>query len=178
MVVTPGVARARSSPFSFTTMPMISGAAASVGREALNLRMTSSLSAICLTCLGETKLTASMCLKPAASECFQIFSFVFGGDEIGQSLPGIARAFDQFHGFHLSLQNSGFEFANVGIKGGGFERADQRVAGVRRIDDGVDPEAGGGVARVGLIFVGGADGFVEFFLLLSRRLFCLRARVA
>ena len=84
----------------------------------------------------------------------------------------------KFHGFHSRLQNSGFEFADVGIQRGGFERADQGVAGVGGVDDGVDPEAGGGVARVGLVVVGGFDRFEEFFVLLSRRLFCLRARVA
>jgi len=63
------------------------------------------------------------------------------------------------------LQNSGFEFADVGIEGGGFEGPDQRFARVGGIDDGVDPEAGGGVARIGLVFVSGADGFDQFFLL-------------
>jgi len=36
-----------------------------------------------------------------------------------------------------------------------------------RIDDGVDPEARGGVARIGLVFVRGADGFVNSFFCLS-----------
>jgi len=31
------------------------------------------------------------------------------------------------------------------------------------IDDGVEPEAGGGVARVGLVIIGGFDGVEEFF---------------
>src|SRR5882724_4883774 len=63
------------------------------------------------------------------------------------------------------LQNSRLEFADFGIEGGGFEGPDQGVAGVGGIDDGVDPEAGGGVARVGLVFVGSADGIVEFLFL-------------
>src|SRR6266849_4694057 len=33
------------------------------------------------------------------------------------------------------------------------------------INDGVHPQAGGGVARIGLVFVGGADGFDQFFFL-------------
>src|SRR6266478_2627916 len=71
MVVTPGVAKARSSPLSFTTMPMISGGLAPAGREALYFAITSSLSAICFTCFGETKLTASMCLNPASTSSFK-----------------------------------------------------------------------------------------------------------
>src|SRR2546428_8858120 len=46
-------------------MPMISGGSVPAGREALSSFITSSLSAICFTCFGETKLTASMCRKPA-----------------------------------------------------------------------------------------------------------------
>jgi hypothetical protein len=60
----------------------------------------------------------------------------------------------------LCLQDSGFEFANFGIEGGGFEGPDERITRVGGIDDGVDPEAGGGIARIGLVFVGGTDGFV------------------
>src|SRR5258706_11828350 len=71
MVVTPGVASARSNPFSFTTMPMISGDSTPAGREALKSDITSSLSAICFTCFGETKLTASMCLNPASTSSFK-----------------------------------------------------------------------------------------------------------
>src|SRR2546426_8381940 len=63
------------------------------------------------------------------------------------------------------LQDSGFEFADFGIKGGGFEGPDQCVAGVGGIDDGVDPEARGGIARIGLMFVSGADGFDQLFFL-------------
>src|SRR6202158_531534 len=33
------------------------------------------------------------------------------------------------------------------------------------IDDGVDPQTRGGVTRIGLVLVGGADGFVQFFFL-------------
>src|SRR5712692_4142361 len=71
IVVTPGVASARSNPFSFRTMPMISGGSIPEGREALYFAITSSLSAICFTCFGETKLTASMCLNPASTSSFK-----------------------------------------------------------------------------------------------------------
>src|SRR4029077_16754460 len=50
---------ARSAPFSFTTMPMIS---TSLGGSSCS--STFSLSAICGTAFGETKLAASMCLNP------------------------------------------------------------------------------------------------------------------
>jgi len=65
MVVTPGVASARSSPCAFTTMPIISGASPEGSRTLLSSFITASLSAICGTCLGETKLTASMCRNPS-----------------------------------------------------------------------------------------------------------------
>src|SRR5260370_9925071 len=77
ILVTPGVASARSSPFSFTTIPMIStGLPVS---EAPSLAITSSLSAICLTCFGETKLTASICLNPASINCLRYAAFVSVG---------------------------------------------------------------------------------------------------
>src|SRR5713226_8115289 len=63
------------------------------------------------------------------------------------------------------LEDSRFEVADVGIERGSFEGPDQRVAGMGGIDDRVDPKAGGGVARIRLVFVGGADGFVQFFFL-------------
>src|SRR5713226_8189560 len=71
MVVTPCVASARSNPFSFTTIPIISGSSALGGREALSFVITFSLSAICFTCFGETKLTASICLNPARTSSFK-----------------------------------------------------------------------------------------------------------
>src|SRR5712664_3684825 len=140
MVVTPGVARARSNPFSFTTIPMISAGSVFGGREALNFAMTSSLSAICLTCFGETKLTASMCLKPASTSSFKysaLYSVRICSGNPCQASRGHSISFT----FSMSgLQNSGFEFADVGIEGGGFEGPDQRFARVGGIDDGVDPE--------------------------------------
>src|SRR5579859_3099346 len=50
---------------------MISGGSALGGREALNFAITSSLSAICFTCFGDTKLTASMCRNPASTSSFK-----------------------------------------------------------------------------------------------------------
>src|SRR5260370_33974111 len=63
------------------------------------------------------------------------------------------------------LEDPRFKFANLGIKGGGFEGPDQGVAGVGGIDDGVDPQAGGGGARRWLVFVGRRGGFDLFFFL-------------
>jgi hypothetical protein len=55
------VAIARSAPFSFTTIPMISTPSVEP-----SCASTCSLSAICGTAFGETKLTASMWRKPAS----------------------------------------------------------------------------------------------------------------
>src|ERR1700736_3843195 len=153
MVVTPGVASARSSPFSFTTMPMISGrlvGSASCrlpfpwGREALSLAITSSLSAICFTCFGETKLTASICLNPASNNSFRYSAFVSVGiKSVSPCQASLGHSISLAVSM-LRLQNSCFEFADFGIQGGGFEGLDQRVARVRGVDDGVDPQARGG----------------------------------
>src|SRR6267378_5519055 len=165
IVVTPGVASARSNPFSFTTIPMISGRSTSAGRKAFSFAITSSLSAICFTYFGETKLTASMCLNPAAISSFRYSALYCTGMRSGNPCHA-SRGHSISFTFSMSgLQNSGFEFADVGIEGGGFEGPDQRFARVGGIDDGVDPEAGGGVARIGLVFVSGADGIVQFLFL-------------
>ncbi len=60
------VATARSAPFSFTTIPMIS--TSSGGSSSFK---TSSESAICGTAFGETNDTASMCLKPVLIRAFR-----------------------------------------------------------------------------------------------------------
>src|SRR5262249_8153744 len=67
------VAMARSAPFSFTTIPMIS---TSLGISICS--STFSLSANCGIALGETKLTASMCLNPASIRArrYRVFSSV------------------------------------------------------------------------------------------------------
>jgi len=71
MVVTPGVARARRSPFSLTTMPMIFGRDGVGGERGQELRDDLFAVGICWTCLGETKLTASMCWKPVRINSFK-----------------------------------------------------------------------------------------------------------
>src|SRR5215472_13326813 len=72
-VETACVAMARSAPFSFTTIPMIS---TSLGISICS--STFSLSANCGMALGETKLTASMCLNPASIRArrYRVFSSV------------------------------------------------------------------------------------------------------
>src|SRR5260370_15804958 len=162
IVVTPGVASARSRPFSFTTMPMISGGSVPTGREAFSFAITSSLSAICFTCFGETKLTASMCLNPAAISSFKYSALYSFGMTSGNPCHA-SRGHSINFTFSMSgLQDSCFEFANLGIQRCGFQCPDQRIAGVGGIDDGVNPQTGGGVARIGLVFVGGSDGFGQF----------------
>src|SRR2546428_4630066 len=60
------------------------------------------------------------------------------------------------------LQNSGFELWNIRIQGSRLQCPDECIASLCGINDGVDPQAGGSVARVCLMFVGCADGFEEF----------------
>src|ERR1700730_18531818 len=171
MVLIPGVASARSSPFSFTPMPMISGASVPSGREALTFAITSSLSAICFTCFGETKLTASICLNPASNNSFRYSAFVSVGiKSVSPCQASLGHSISLAVSM-LRLQNSCFEFADFGIQGGGFEGLDQRVARVRGVDDGVDPQARGGVTRIGLVLVGGTDGIVQLLFLLLVDLF-------
>src|SRR5260370_9640336 len=162
MVVTRGVGSARSSPFSFTTMPMISGRSVPE-REELSSATTSSLSAICFTCLGETKLTASMCLNPASTNSFRYSAFVSVGMKSASPCHASLGHSISFTVSISGLQDSRFEFADFGVECRGFQRLDQCIARVRRIDDGVHPEAGCGVALIGLVLVGGPHGFVQFF---------------
>src|SRR6267154_1533730 len=163
MVVTPGVASARCNPFSFTAMPIISGRSSPAGRESFSFAITSSLSAICLTCLGETKLTASICLKPASTNSFIFSALVSVGMKSASPCHASLGHSISFTVSISGLQDSGFELSDIGIQGGGLKGLDQRFAGVGGIDYGVDPEAGGCVARIGLVFVGGAHGVVQFF---------------
>jgi len=67
MVATPGVASARSNPFSFTTIPIISGSSKPAGREAFKFRHHLFTVRHLLHVFGETKLTASRCLNPRRS---------------------------------------------------------------------------------------------------------------
>src|ERR1700722_503142 len=63
----------------------------------------------------------------------------------------------------LGLQDSGLQFRDFGVERGGFQGPNQGFAGLRGVDDGVDPEAGSRVAWIGLVFVGGTDRFDQFF---------------
>src|SRR5882762_805862 len=144
---------------------MISGRSTPAGREAFSFAITSSLSAICFTCFGETKLTASMCLNPAAISSFKYFALYAAGICSGSPCHASRGHSISFTLSMSGLQDSRFEFADFGIERGGLERPNQFVACVRGIDDGVDPQTSGGVTRVGLVFVGGADGFDQFSFL-------------
>src|SRR5208282_635483 len=73
-VRTASVAMARCAPFSLTTMPIIS--TSSGGSSAFR---TSSESVICGTAFAETKLTASMCLKPAEISALRYVVFSSAG---------------------------------------------------------------------------------------------------
>jgi len=73
--VTPGVARARSRPCEFTTIPIISGESPPGVFTRLKRSITASLSAICGTCFGETKLTASICRNPSEINRFRYCTF-------------------------------------------------------------------------------------------------------
>ncbi len=63
-------------------------------RKIEKLQHLVSESAICGTAVGETKLTASMWVKPAVDELAQIIGLYLGGNVHGQRLPGVARALD------------------------------------------------------------------------------------
>ena len=78
MVVTPGVAeRALESFFVHDDADNFGRRRRRREGKPLNLAITSSLSAICLTCFGETKLTASMCLKPRPAAAFKYSTLIF-----------------------------------------------------------------------------------------------------
>src|SRR6266436_8737045 len=126
MVVTPCVASARSNPFSFTTIPIISGSSALGGREAFSFAITSSLSAICFTCLGETKLTPSMCLNPASTSSLKYSALYSVGICSGNPCHASRGQSISFTVSMSGLQDSCFEFADVGIERGGFEGPDKR----------------------------------------------------
>src|ERR1700736_1875145 len=126
---------ARSAPFSFTTIPMIS-----ILLGGWSCPKTSSLSAICFTCFGETKLTASMCLNPATTNSFRYSAFVSVGMKSGSPCHASLG-----HSIILTvsisgLQDSGLEFGDFWVQRCGFERLDQRIARMRGVDDGVDPQ--------------------------------------
>src|SRR5260370_17867814 len=162
MVVTPGVANARSSHFTFTTMQMISGRSVPAERAELSSATTSSLSAICFTCLGETKLTASMCLNPASTNSFRYSAFVSVGMKSASPCHASLGHSISFTVSISGLQDSRFEFADLGVECRGFQRLDQCIARMRRVDDGVHPEAGNRLARIRLMLLACAHGVVQF----------------
>src|SRR5260370_789570 len=147
-------------------IPIISGGSVPRGREALSFAITSSLSAICFTCFGETKLTASMCLNPARTNSFRYAPL----SSVGIKSPNPCHASrghsTSFTGSMSGLQNSRLEFADLRIQGRCFEGDNQSLARVRRINNCINPQPRGGIARVCLLLVRRADGFVQFLFLL------------
>ena len=71
----------------------------------------------------------------------------------------------------LRLQHPGLELAHFRIQRGRFQRPNQRLARLRRVQNRIDPEPSGGVAWVGLLFVGGAHRFPQLLKLLGGKLF-------
>src|SRR4029077_20160340 len=118
---------------------MISGGFVPTGREALNLAITSSLSAICFTCFGETKLTASMSLNPASTASFKYSALNSVGMKSGSPFHASRGHSMSFTVSILGLQDSGLKLANFGVQRGRLQSLNQRIAGVGGIDDGVDP---------------------------------------
>ena len=86
------VAIARSAPFSFTTIPMIS-----TPGTGPSSRSTSSESAICGTAAGDTKLTASICRNPASTSRRRYAAFRSAGIVPLQPLPRIPRTLHNLH---------------------------------------------------------------------------------
>src|SRR5437763_15507494 len=148
MVVTPGVASARSNPFLLTAIPMISGGFTFGGREAVNFVITSSLSAICLTCFGETKLTASMWRNPASASCLRYSALYSVGMNSCNPCHASRGHSITFTVSMLSLQDPGFEFGDVGIQSRRHKCPPECLARMGRIDDGIDPQARSGVTRI------------------------------
>src|SRR4029077_1845680 len=94
-------------------------------RKLFSIAITSSLSAICFTCFGDTKLTASMCLNPASTSSFKYSALYSVGMYSGNPCQASRGHSISFTASMLSLQNPGFELGDVGIEGGGFEGPDQ-----------------------------------------------------
>src|SRR5260370_42619906 len=130
-------------------MPIISGGSMLAGREVFSFAITSSLSAICFTCFSETKLTASMCLKPASTSSFKYSALYSVGICSGNPCHASLGHSISFTFSMSGLQDSRLELADFGIERGGFQRPDQSVEAVRGIDEAVYPEAGGGAVWAG-----------------------------
>src|SRR5271154_825663 len=78
----------------------------------------------------------------------------------------------------LRLQYPDVEFRDVGIQRSAFESGKNSVASLCGINDGVDPKAGGGIAAVGLLIVGGLDRGEEFLLLFVAEFFAAAFELA
>src|SRR5437660_5987907 len=167
IVVTHGVAMARSNHFLFTTIPMISSGSIVApvscprfrcsglkeGSAAFSFAITSSLSAICLTCFGETKLTASMWRNPASASCLRYSALYSVGMNSCNPCHASRGHSITFTVSMLSLQDPGFEFGDVGIQSRRHKRPPECLARMGRIDDGIDPQARSGVTRIGLMLI-------------------------
>src|SRR6476661_11044256 len=169
---------ARSTPFSFTTIPMIS--TSSGGSRCIS---TCSESAIWGTALGETNDTASMCLKPAFTSARRYAAFwsagmsPFSPCHASRGHSTILTAFTTLPvspclcGGPSRLQHSHLELSHLRVERGGVQRFDQRGARVQRIHDFVNPQPRGAVARVGLLVVGLLHRRVQLTFLLITQLF-------
>src|SRR5579859_3369638 len=94
MVVTPGVASARTLPaVRFCRM----------GKRSTQFRHDLFAIRHLLHVLWRNKTHRINVLEPSQQQLLQIFSLHLGGDEFRQSLPGIARALDELHSFHSLL---------------------------------------------------------------------------
>src|SRR5208282_5559663 len=177
MVLIPGSARARSSPLSFTTMPIISGGPLMCPSAPASPRITSSLSAICGTCLGETKLTASMCRNPASISSRRYLNCVSVGIWFGNpchasrghsinfmTAPVIGNPRPPLPS-RSRLEHTCAELSYLRVERGGLEGPDECLARLCWVNDRVHPQARGRVTRIGLMLVSGAYGFVQCFLL-------------
>src|SRR5579862_4068300 len=113
----------------------------------------------------------------------QIFYFLFCRNNLPQPLPGVARAFNDrnrpfrrvviglISQWHSSrLQHARLKFRHVRIQRRGVQGLNQSLARVRRIDNRVHPEPRRRITWIGLVLVGGAHGFVQFFFVFDRQL--------
>src|SRR5579863_3766438 len=73
----------------------------------------------------------------------------------------------------LSLQYSGLKFFHFRIQRRCLQRPNQCLACLRRIYDRIDPKARSSIAGVGLMLIGGTDGFMQRFFIGIGELFSL-----
>ena len=82
-----------SAPRWFATM-----ASSSVGElPTFRPASTWAVSRSCGMALGETKLPKSSAAKPTLQQLVEVGGFGGRGDEVGQALHGVARAFNELH---------------------------------------------------------------------------------